>query len=129
MQEQRLFDAEFKFMSLIWEHEPLPSGDLVAICREKLGWKKSTTYTVLRKLCDRGYLKNENALVSALLKKDDAQRHESQTVMQKAFNGSLPAFVAAFLKDKTLTVQEADELKQLIEHATQASPDTDGVDG
>ena len=129
MKDLKLCESDYRFMLLVWEAEPLPSGKLVELCRERLGWKKSTTYTVLRKLCDRGYLKNEHALVAALLKKEDAQRHESQTVMQKAFNGSLPAFVAAFLKDQTLTVQEADELKQLIEHATQASPDKGGEDG
>ena len=118
MQQYKLFDAEYKFVSLIWENEPINSTELVKLCLEKLGWKKSTTYTVLRKLCDRGVLKNEDATITALLKKEDAQKYESHMVIEKSFNGSLPQFLTAFLGDKKITEKEAEELKRIIGEAT-----------
>ncbi len=118
MEQHKLFDAEYKFASLIWENEPINSTELVKISLEKLGWKKSTTYTVLRKLCERGILKNEDAMVSAIVKKEEAQKYESQTVIEKSFNGSLPQFLTAFLGEKKISKKEADELKRIIEEAT-----------
>lgn len=118
MEQHKLFDAEYKFTSIIWENEPINSTELVKISFDKLGWKKSTTYTVLRKLCERGILKNENAVVSAIVKKEDAQKYESQTLIAKAFNGSLPQFLTAFLGEKKITEKEAEELKRIIEEAT-----------
>ena len=118
MEQYKLFDAEYKFMNLIWEHEPINSTELVKLSLEKLGWKKSTTYTVLRKLCERGILHNEDATVSALVKKEQAQKSESQTVIKKSFDGSLPQFLTAFLGGKKITEQEAEELKRIIEEAT-----------
>jgi len=113
----KLFDAEYKFASLVWDNEPINSTELVKLSQEKLGWKKSTTYTVLRKLCERGILKNEEATVTAIVKKADAQKYESQTVIEKAFNGSLPQFLTAFLGEKKLSAKEAEELKKIIEEA------------
>ncbi len=118
MEQYKLFDAEYKFASIIWENEPINSTELVKLSFEKLGWKKSTTYTVLRKLCERGILKNENAIVSALIKKEAAQKYESQTVIEKSFDGSLPRFLTAFLGEKKITKKEAEELKRIIEEAT-----------
>ena len=118
MEDFKLFDAEYKFMSLIWAHEPVGSGELVRLAGDALGWKKSTVYTVLRKLCDRGFLKNDDAVVTALISRAEAQRCESQAVLQKAFDDSLPAFVAAFLRDKALRPEEAEELRRMIEEAT-----------
>ena len=118
MEQYKLFDAEHKFVSIIWEHEPINSTDLVKISLERLGWKKSTTYTVLRKLCERGILKNEDTLVSAIVKKEDTQKYESQTIIAKAFDGSLPQFLTAFLGESKITKKEADELKRIIEEAT-----------
>lgn len=118
MEQCKLFDAEYKFVSLVWENEPINSTELVKLSFEKLGWKKSTTYTVLRKLCERGILKNENATVSAILKKEDAQKYESQAIIKKAFNGSLPQFLTAFLGGRKITEKEAQELKRIIEEAT-----------
>lgn len=118
MEPYKLFDAEYKFASLIWDNEPINSTELVKLCLEKLGWKKSTTYTVLRKLCERGILKNEDAIVSAIIKKEEAQKYESQTIMEKAFNGSLPQFLTAFLGDRKISQKEAKELKRIIEEAT-----------
>lgn len=118
MEHYKLFDAEYKFVSLIWGNEPINSTELVKLAQSSLGWKKSTTYTVLRKLCDRGILKNENAMVSAIIKKEDAQKYESTTLVDKAFDGSLPQFLTAFLGSKKLSEKEAEELKRIIEEAT-----------
>ncbi|MNB76680.1 Penicillinase repressor [compost metagenome] len=114
----KLFDAEYKFACLIWDNEPINSTELVKLSQTKLGWKKSTTYTVLRKLCERGILKNEDATVTAIIKKAEAQQYESETVVEKAFGGSLPQFLTAFLGKKKLSEKEAEELKRIIEEAT-----------
>ena len=117
MEQYKLFDAEYKFASLIWENEPVNSTELVKLCLDRLGWKKSTTYTVLRKLCERGILKNEDAMVSAIVKKEEVQKFESQTIIEKAFDGSLPQFLTAFLGERKITEKEAEELKRIIEGA------------
>ena len=117
MEQYKLFDAEHKFVSLIWENEPVNSTELVRLCLENLGWKKSTTYTVLRKLCERGILKNEDAVVSSLVKREEVQKYESEILIEKAFNGSLPQFLTAFLDGKRLSSKEAAELKIIIEEA------------
>lgn len=119
MEPYKLYDAEYKFVSLIWQNEPINSTELVKLCREQLGWKKSTTYTVLRKLCERGILHNENALVTSLVKREEAQKHESEALLNKAFNGSLPQFLTAFLGNRTLSQKEAEQLKRIIEEATE----------
>jgi predicted transcriptional regulator len=118
MEPYKLFDAEYKFVSLIWENEPINSTDLVRLSLEKLGWKKSTTYTVLRKLCERGILQNQNAIVSALIKREEARQYESEALIEKAFDGSLPHFLTAFLGNNKITKKEAEELKRIIEEAT-----------
>ena len=110
-----MFDGEYKFACLVWDHEPLGSGELVKLSAEKLGWKKSTTYTVLKKLCQKGILRNENAVVTALVKREAVQKYESQAVIEKAFDDSLPKFIASFLSDRKLSKQEAAEILALIE--------------
>jgi BlaI family penicillinase repressor len=117
MEQYKLFDAEHKFVSLIWENEPMNSTELVKLCLEKLGWKKSTTYTVLRKLCDRGILQNQDAIVTALIKREEAQKYESEALIEKAFDGSLPQFLTAFLGGNKITEKEAEQLKRIIEEA------------
>lgn len=117
METYKLFDAEYKFVSLIWENEPINSTELVKLCLQKLGWKKSTTYTVLRKLCERGILKNENAMVTTLIKREESQKYESEALIDKAFNGSLPQFLTAFLGGNKISEKEAEELKRIIEEA------------
>ncbi|MBE3595000.1 MAG: BlaI/MecI/CopY family transcriptional regulator [Candidatus Carbobacillus altaicus] len=117
MEKYKLYDAEYKFVSLIWDNEPINSTDLVRLCANKLGWKKSTTYTVLKKLCERGILENRDATVTALVKREDVQRYESRAMLEKAFDGSLPKFLTAFLSDRELSEQEAEELKRIIEEA------------
>ncbi len=119
MEKLKLYDAEYKFACLIWDNEPINSTDLVRLCAEKLGWKKSTTYTVLKKLCDRGILQNQDAVVTARVKREDVQKFESTTLVEKSFDGSLPKFLTAFLGERKITQQEAEELKQIIEEATQ----------
>lgn len=118
MEECKLFDAEYKFASIIWENEPINSTELVRLCAEKLGWKKSTTYTVLKKLCERGILQNKNAIVTALVKRQDVQRYESNAIVEKSFEGSLPKFLTAFLSEQKITEREAQELRRIIEEAT-----------
>lgn len=118
METYKLFDAEYKFACLVWDNEPINSTELVRISQEELGWKKSTTYTVLRKLCEREILRNEGAVVTAIVKKEEAQRHESRTVVDRSFGGSLPQFITAFLGGKKISAAEAKELKRIIEEAT-----------
>ena len=115
MEKYKLFDAELKFMNIIWEEEPIKSGELVKVCNEKLGWKKSTTYTVLRKLAQRGVLKNENTVVTSIVKREDTQIYESHEVVEKSFWGSLPKFLTAFFGNKKISNDEAEELKKLID--------------
>ncbi|MFP4973998.1 BlaI/MecI/CopY family transcriptional regulator [Paenibacillus sp. CN-4] len=117
MESYKLFDAEYKFMSLVWDHEPVNSTELVKLSNTVLGWKKSTTYTVLRKLCERGFLRNDAATVTTLVKKEAVQKQESESLVQKTFGGSLPQFLTAFLGGRKLSAQEAEELKRIIEEA------------
>ncbi|MCW3491645.1 BlaI/MecI/CopY family transcriptional regulator [Dethiobacter alkaliphilus] len=118
MEELRLFDAEYKFMDIIWELEPINSTELTKVCKEKLGWKKPTTYTMIRKLAGRGLLKNEEATVTALVKREQVQKYESEALLEKSFDGSLPSFLATFLQDKKLSKKEAKEIQKMIEEAT-----------
>lgn len=118
MKQFKLADGEYKFVSLIWENEPINSTALVKLSFEKLGWKKATTYTVLRKLCEKGILSNDNATVTSLVKKEEVQKFESEILLEKNFGNSLPAFLAAFLKDKKLSKKEAEEIREMIEKAS-----------
>ena len=115
MNHPKLAEGEYRFACIVWEHEPLPSGKLVELSLERLGWKKSTTYTVLKKLVDRGVLRNENAVVSAVIPKDDVLRDESRAVIERTFDGSLPSFLARFMGGRTISDAEADELKAVID--------------
>lgn len=118
MKQFKLADGEYKFVSLIWENEPINSTALVKLSLEQLGWKKATTYTVLRKLCEKGILSNDKATVTSLVKKEEVQKFESEILLEKNFGNSLPAFLAAFLKDKKLSEKEAEEIREMIEKAT-----------
>lgn len=115
MDHPRLAEGEYRFACIVWEHEPLPSGKLVELSRQELGWKKSTTYTVLKKLAEKGVLRNENAVVTAAVPQEDILREESRAVVDRAFEGSLPSFLAHFMGGKTISNAEADELKALID--------------
>ena len=111
----KLCDSEYRFMCVVWDSEPVASGKLVELCAEKLGWKKSTTYTVVKKLAEKGLLKNENAVITALVPKEAVQAEESTAFVERTFDGSLPGFVAAFLGGKKISAKEAAQLKQLID--------------
>ena len=112
----KLCDSDYKFMLIVWEHAPLNSGELVTLCKEHLGWKKSTTYTVIKKLTERGFIKNENAVVEPLYTREEVQAQESGAFVERTFSGSLPQFLTAFLGGrKKLSSKEAAELKDLID--------------
>jgi len=115
MENLKLCESDYRFMLVVWESEPVTSGSLVTLCTEKLGWKKSTTYTVLRKMCEKGLLKNENTIVSTIIPKEQVQAFESECFVERAFEGSLPQFLTSFLGGKTISDKEADELKYLID--------------
>lgn len=121
MEEYKLFDAEYRILSVIWENEPINSTALTKICQDKFGWKKSTTFNLIRKLSDRGFVQNENATVTSLVKKEQVAKYESETVIEKNFGGSLPAFIAAFLDGKKITAEEAAEVKRMIDEAKEDS--------
>lgn len=115
MDNLRLAEGEYRFACIVWENEPLPSGRLVELSQRELGWKKSTTYTVLKKLVSRGILRNENAVVTAAVPKEDVLREESRAVVDRAFDGSLPSFLAHFMGGRTISDAEANELKAVID--------------
>lgn len=115
MGNRRLCESDYRFMSIIWDNEPVPSMKLVELCRETLGWKKSTTYTMIKKLCEKGLAKNENAIVSSLISRSEVQATESELFVEQTFAGSLPNFLVSFLGSKTISEQEATELKRLID--------------
>ncbi len=117
MNEIRLGVVEEQFADIIWELEPIPSGELVKVCLERLNWKKSTTYTVLRKLCERGIFKNADGAVRSLMSKDEFRSIRSEQFVDETFAGSLPAFIAAFTKRKSLSDAEIAELRTLIENS------------
>ena len=115
METPKIFESEYRFCLILWEHEPVNSTKLVELCREKLGWSKATTYTVIRRLGERGVLVNENAVVHTLVSKEEAQASRVEEMMEETFQGNLPAFLAAFTRSKKLTRQEIDQLKAMID--------------
>lgn len=118
-----LAEGEYRFAALVWANEPLASGQLVRLAAEALGWKKSTTYTVLKKLCERGILLNEGGAVTALIKQDEVQRQTSAAVVERTFGGSLPRFVAAFLNEKPISESEAAQIRALLDAAQRREDD------
>ena len=115
MEAPKIFESEYRFCLILWDNEPVSSGKLVELCTEGLGWSKATTYTVIRRLSERGVLKNENTIVSSLISKEEAQKSRLEEMVEETFEGSMPAFIAAFSKSKKLTRQEVDQLKALID--------------
>ena len=115
MEEMRLGLVEARFADLIWHNAPISSGALVRLCEQELGWKKSTTYTVLKKLCDRGIFKNENSVVTPCMTKAEFHARQSERFVEETFDGSLPAFIAAFTKRKKLSSREIDEIRRMID--------------
>ena len=115
MELYHLCDSEYRFMQVVWDAAPVASGRLVELCAEELDWKKSTTYTVLKKMCEKGLLKNERSLVSVLAPRETVTAGAAGEFVDKAFGGSLPGFLAAFMNGRTLSEEEAAELKRLID--------------
>ena len=118
MTNLKLFDAEYKFMSIVWEHEPVNSTELTRLCEKALGWKKPTTYSMIKKLSERGIMKNEKATVTTLIAREQVQKYEANVFIEKVFNGSVPSFITSFLQDKTLSKNEAQKIKNMIDEVT-----------
>ncbi|MBR4078816.1 MAG: BlaI/MecI/CopY family transcriptional regulator [Christensenellaceae bacterium] len=114
MSSPKIFESEYRFCLILWEHEPISSRELSELCKEKLGWSKTTTYTVIKRLSDRGVVKNENTIVRSLISKEEAQAAEIDELMEKKFEGSVPAFLAAFSRHKKLTEEEIAEIRRII---------------
>ena len=119
MREYKLAKLEAQFADLIWQREPISSPELVKLCEKEFDWKKSTTYTVLKKLCDRGIFQNENATVTALISREEFYGHKSREFVEDSFGGSIPKFLAAFMGGKKLTEKQAAEIKELIDNFTE----------
>lgn len=115
MNTPKVFESEYRFCLILWEHEPVKSSELVTLCKEQLGWKPTTTYTVIKRLSERGVLKNENTVVSSLVSKDEIQAAELSEMVEKTFEGSLPAFIAAFTKYQKISDTEIDAIQQMID--------------
>lgn len=115
MRSIELAAVQERFADIVWENEPIASGDLVQICEKKLNWKKPTTYTVLRKLCEKGLLQNMDGIVSSLISKEEFYSAKSEQIIEDSYKGSLPAFIAAFTSHKKLTKKDVDEIQQLID--------------
>ena len=111
----KIFESEYRFCLILWEREPIRSRDLAELCRERLGWSKTTTYTVIKRLADRGVVINENAVVTSLISKDQAQVSELDELMEKRFENSLPAFIAAFAKRQKLSQEDVEALRRIID--------------
>ena len=114
METPKVFDSELRFCEILWEHQPVRSSELAHLCAEKLGWKKSTTYTVIKRLTERGVVQTEDAVVTALVSRDQVQRAESRAFVERNFSGSLPGFLNAFVGGRGLSAEEADELRRMI---------------
>lgn len=115
MSEYRLGEIETQFADLIWDNEPLASGELVKLASEKLSWKKSTTYTILRRLCEKGIFQNQDGVVTSLISKEELQSVQSEKFVEDTFAGSLPQFLTAFARRKKLSKQEIDEIQRFID--------------
>ncbi|MBR6528256.1 MAG: BlaI/MecI/CopY family transcriptional regulator [Lachnospiraceae bacterium] len=115
MPTPKIFESEYRFCLILWENEPIKSTDLAKLCKEKLEWSKTTTYTVIKRLSERGVIKNENAVVTSIISKEEAQQSELEELMDKKFEGSLPAFIAAFGRRQELSDAEIEEIRRIIE--------------
>ncbi len=115
MKDIELGTVQERFADIVWANEPLGSGELVKLCEKELGWKKPTTYTVLRKLCEKGLLKNEDGVVTTLISREDFYSAKSEQIIEDSYEGSLPAFIAAFTSRKKLSNAEVDEIQQMID--------------
>ena len=115
MATPKIFESEYRFCLLLWENEPVNSTRLVALCKEQLGWSKATTYTVIRRLAERGVVQNDNTIVTSLISKEEAQKSRLEEMMEETFEGSIPAFLAAFSKSRKLKKDEVEQLQAMID--------------
>ena len=115
MSTPKVFESEYRFCLILWENEPVKSTALVKLCKERLGWSKATTYTVIKRLCERGVIQSEDAVVTSLVSKEEVQAAEIDELVEKTFEGSLPAFVAAFTRHKKLSPGEVEQLRRMID--------------
>lgn len=115
MEIPKIHEGEYRFCLILWEREPVTAVELVKLCQQRLGWKRTTTYTVIKRLGEKGVLKNDNGTITALVSKDEVQAYEIDALVEKTFEGSLPAFVAAFTRRQTLSEQELDEVQRMID--------------
>ena len=115
MEPVKVTEGEYRFCLILWENEPIKSTELVRLCEEKLGWKETTTYTVIKRLSGRGIVKNEKTIVSSLVSKEQVQAAQLQELVDKTFEGSLPAFIAAFTKHQKLSSSEIDSIQAMID--------------
>lgn len=115
MNTPKVHESEYRFCLILWEHEPMSCKELARICKEKLDWSRTTTYTVIKRLEERGVLKNEDSTVSSLVTKDEVQLSELDEMFKKRFEGSLPAFIAAFAKQQKLSEKDVEEIRRIIE--------------
>ena len=115
METPKVFESEYRFCLILWETEPIQSSRLVRLCNQRLGWKPTTTYTVIKRLSERGVVKNANSIVTSLVSKDQVQAAEIDELVEKRFGGSLPAFIAAFARTKRLSKAEVDEMQRMID--------------
>ena len=116
MEIPKIHESEYRFCLIMWEHEPVTASQLVKLCQTQLGWKRTTTYTVIKRLGERGVLKNDNGTITSLISKEEAQAYEIEELVEKKFEGSLPAFLAAFTKRQTMSKTELDEIQRMIDH-------------
>ena len=115
MENPKIFESEYRFCLILWEHEPVSTTELVKLCQERLEWKRTTTYTVIKRLGERGVLRNENGIVTSLVSKEEAQASEIDELVEKKFEGSIPAFVAAFTRHQKISDRELDEMQKMID--------------
>ena len=115
MDTPKIFESEYRFCLVMWEHAPVAAAELVRLCREQLGWKRTTTYTVIKRLGERGVLKNEDGIVTPLVSREEAQAREIDVLVDEKFQGSLPAFVAAFTRRQDISREELDEMQRMID--------------
>ena len=115
----KIHESEYRFCLILWERGPVPASELAKLCLDRLGWKRTTTYTVIKRLGERGVLKNEDGTVTALISKEEAQAREIDTLVEEKFQGSLPAFIAAFTSRKKPTKEELDEIRRMIDSYTE----------
>ena len=122
MEIPKIHESEYRFCLIMWEHEPVTAVMLVKLCQEQLGWKRTTTYTVIKRLGERGVLKNENGTITSLVSRDMAQAWEIDELVEKKFQGSLPAFIAAFTKRQDMSAAELDEVQRMIDRIRKGGP-------